>query len=182
MKLLRIAIIAFVCSLTIVASAQTAAVKPLKIGDRIPEMTFSPVINYKSTSVKLSDFKDRLLILDFWATWCHFCVEAFPKEDSLAAQFGNKIQFMLVDAKAWDTEAKVKGFYAKKLSSPEGFKLPSIYLDTVLNKRFPTDLIPSYVWIRKGVIVAITSAEEINAPNISAVLSGRELHLVEKLY
>jgi thiol-disulfide isomerase/thioredoxin len=28
--------------------------------------------------VALSDYKDKLLLVDFWTTWCKLCVEMMP--------------------------------------------------------------------------------------------------------
>lgn len=35
---------------------------------------------------RLSDYRGRILLLDFWATWCRPCVEAFPKLRELVAK------------------------------------------------------------------------------------------------
>lgn len=42
----------------------------LTVGDVMPDITFNNLVNYKSSSAKLSDFKGKLVILDFWATTC----------------------------------------------------------------------------------------------------------------
>ncbi len=49
------------------AAALHAQPVPLKIGDRAPDITIKAV-NHTSSTLKLSDFKGKLLILDFWAT------------------------------------------------------------------------------------------------------------------
>ena len=54
-------------------------IKPLKIGDKVPDIEFKNIINYKSKTARLSDFKGKLVILDFWGTWCTSCIAAFPK-------------------------------------------------------------------------------------------------------
>ncbi|MGZ4100208.1 MAG: TlpA family protein disulfide reductase, partial [Bacteroidia bacterium] len=52
--------------------------RPLKVGDKVPDITFSNVVNYKSATLKLSEFKGQVIMLDFWATWCSSCLAAFP--------------------------------------------------------------------------------------------------------
>jgi thiol-disulfide isomerase/thioredoxin len=157
--------------------AQTTALKPLSIGDKLPDMVLSPVINYKQPTFNTGDYSHQLLILDFWATWCHWCIAAFPKEDSLSVKYSDRLQFLLVDYKTDDKIASVISFYKKRLSTYPGFKLPSVYSDTVLFNLFPHRLMPHYVWIRNGTIMAITDAGQVNDANIEQVLSGAAITL-----
>ena len=36
--------------------------------------------------MKLNDFKDKLLIINFWATWCAPCREEMPSLDKLSSE------------------------------------------------------------------------------------------------
>jgi cytochrome c biogenesis protein CcmG, thiol:disulfide interchange protein DsbE len=38
--------------------------------------------------VSLSDFSGKVVVIDFWATWCQACKEAFPKLNDLLNDFG----------------------------------------------------------------------------------------------
>ena len=40
--------------------------------------------------VKLSDFKGKVVLLDFWATWCPPCRESVPDLISLKKEYKNK--------------------------------------------------------------------------------------------
>ena len=59
----------------------------LKIGDKIPELD---TVNLEGKPVRLSDFKDKILIIDFWATWCVPCVREFPHFDKFHKKFKDK--------------------------------------------------------------------------------------------
>ena len=44
----------------------------------------------KGKTVKLSDYSGKVVILDFWATWCPPCVKEIPHFVELEKEFGGK--------------------------------------------------------------------------------------------
>lgn len=78
---IAIVVIALCCSNFVYAQGQIAqddAIKPLNIGDKVPDIEFKDVVNYPKKKVKLSDFKGQMVILDFWGTYCCTCIAMFP--------------------------------------------------------------------------------------------------------
>jgi len=66
-------------------------VKPLKIGDKVPDIEFK-LVDSKTGGIskgKLSDYKGKLVIIDFWASWCYSCLHKFPKMDELQKKYSN---------------------------------------------------------------------------------------------
>jgi thiol-disulfide isomerase/thioredoxin len=148
----------------------------LTIGDTVPDITINNIINYKTTSAKLSDFKGKLLILDFWATWCSACIRNFPKMESLQEEFGNKIQVLAV---TYQDRKKITDFFTSKAG--QKYKVSSIVNDTILNKLFPHTGIPHCVWIGSdGIVKTITGAEEVTASNIRKLISEKEIQVQVK--
>jgi len=41
--------------------------------------------------VALSDYAGKVIVVDFWATWCAPCKESFPAYQRLAQKFGSKL-------------------------------------------------------------------------------------------
>src|ERR1700728_2409537 len=59
----------------------------VKAGDRAPDFSIR-ADNGKIITAK--DFGGKLLLLNFWATWCPPCVEEIPGLNELATQLGPK--------------------------------------------------------------------------------------------
>lgn len=148
----------------------------LNVGDTMPDFNIAHIINYKSTNAKMSDFRGKPILLDFWATWCSSCILLFPEIDALQRKFGDSVQFMLVNTKyTRDDGAKAKKLL-DRLKKEKGVDLPSIIGDTILDRLFQHRSIPHYVWIDgNGVVRAITDPKPLNHENITRLLSGEQL-------
>jgi thiol-disulfide isomerase/thioredoxin len=149
----------------------------LKIGDTIGNIELRKIVNYKSNTAKLYDFKNDLLILDFWASWCSPCVAMFPKTDSIQKEFSNRVQFLPISYEDSNTVAD----FLNKMKIVKRLKPVSIVNDHILSQLFPHNSMPHYVWINsKGVIIAITGLDEINRNTIKDYLSGKQIDLAIK--
>lgn len=60
-------------------------------------------------SVSLSDFKGKIVIVDFWATWCPLCRKSIPDLIELQKKFKNKIAVIGISVDM-DTKADVAPF------------------------------------------------------------------------
>lgn len=63
--------------------------------------------------VKLSDFKGRVVYLDFWATWCPPCLKSFPWMDGLQQRY--KEQGLSVVAIGVDRKRELIEEFLKKM-------------------------------------------------------------------
>ena len=54
------------------------------------ESTDSISFKTKTGDIKLSDFKGKVIYLDFWASWCIPCRKSFPWMNVLQKRYGNK--------------------------------------------------------------------------------------------
>ena len=47
--------------------------------------------------VSAADFRDTPLVLNFWASWCPFCIEEMPGFERVHSEFGGAVAFLGVD-------------------------------------------------------------------------------------
>jgi len=157
----------------------SSSIRPLTIGDKVPNLQLSGLMNYTSTKDRVNKFKAKLLLVDFWATWCGSCIASFPKLEKIKKQLGSDFNVLLVteeDKNRVDVFNKLRKRFGK-----DSLEFSSICDDKILKKLFPHQSLPHYVWIdNKGIVKAITSASEVSVENVKAMIEGKYLLLQEK--
>ncbi|MDQ2719432.1 MAG: TlpA family protein disulfide reductase [Bacteroidota bacterium] len=144
--------------------------KPLTIGDKVPDITITNLLNSGISFSEINAYKGKILILDFMSTGCVPCIKILPLLDSLQIIFDNQIQIVLVTS---ETPQRVQSFLKR---NPD-LKLPIVAEDSNLSKLFPHVYISHIVWINgAGIVKGMTHSEYINAKNIDAVLQGQHLN------
>lgn len=137
----------------------------------VPAPAFSlPDLNGKTVS--LADFKGKWVILDFWGSWCRWCVKGFPELKDIYSKYSGKLEVIGIDCN--ETADKWKAAVAK-------YELPwiNLYYDTekdmsLLNayavQGFPTKVVvgPDGM-IRKIVVGADPSFPE----TLDKLLNGK---------
>ena len=75
-----------------------------------PDFTLQDLSGKK---VRLADFKGKVVLIEFWATWCPPCRAEIPTIERLHAQYGSKgltVLAIALDEGGWD---EVKAFAAE---------------------------------------------------------------------
>ena len=123
--------------------------------------------------VSLKQFRGKVVLLNFWATWCGGCKKELPQLDTLQRRMGKRKLAVLavsMDEKGW---GEVKPFLASigKVSYRIGLA------DSALAKDYSVQSLPSTFLIDKhGNIAArhrgLLEGQDLE-PEIRALLAGR---------
>ena len=147
-------------------------VLPLEIGNPVPELEFRNVLYHESEYISLSDYKGKLLILDFWATWCSPCVAGFPKINDFNEKYQDQVSILPVTYQTKEEVTKLFG----RLPRLKDIQIPMLYIDNTLRNLFPHQQLPHYVWISpEGEFLTVTGSEEVTEEKIMHFLKNNSL-------
>lgn len=174
--LLLVAIIA----MPFFSNAQSITPTVLKVGDPFPDHAFTNLINYPKPSLKLSDFRGKLVLFDLWSTGCPGCINSWPKLLKLQKEFAGQIQIILVNP--YQTKKTITDIYEKrKRLAGIDVNLPTIYNDSLILKLIPAVTVPHVLWIdEKGVIRSITQGDLVNEKNLGVAVKEGKFNLPQK--
>lgn len=83
----------------------------LKIGEIIWNSTFTDL---NGNEVSVQDYKGKVVLIDFWETWCGPCLQVFPAMDSLRKEYNDDFVVLAVNLQDSDTPEEVTAFKEDK--------------------------------------------------------------------
>lgn len=154
--------------LTINTFAQTAeniiSKEALKIGDTFVPPSAIQQMRGTGKPLDLQKLAGKVVILDFFDTYCGTCIQSMPKLQKLQDKLKDKVQIISV---TWQDKATIDKFFAGNSYLKENkVNLPVIYADVYLKQRFPHLGVPHVVFLYKGGVKAITSSKLVTEENI----------------
>jgi thiol-disulfide isomerase/thioredoxin len=100
----------------------------VEAGETEPAKQLAPdftVYDLEGNAHKLSDFRGKPVILNFWATWCGYCKMEMPDFNELYLELGEDVHFLMVNCTdgSRETVETASGFIQE-----QGYSFP-VYFD-----------------------------------------------------
>lgn len=172
MKLITLLGAVLLSSCPLVSDAQIA-----QPGDTVPSIN-GRLLSGGKEPFKIESYRGKVVMLEFWATWCGPCVGAFPHVNELSEQYKRKgVEFFSISVdEGVDSVSKVK-----RLLSVRPLLSQVVLSDMKALQPFNITAIPATVLVRKdGTIDSIVGPNQVTPAVLDALLAERPSGLAAK--
>lgn len=97
-------------------------------GIAAPDFTLTDITGKQ---LSLSSLRGRYVVIDFWGSWCIWCIRGIPQMKDYYAKYKDKVEFLGVDCR--DTEQRWRAAVAE-------YQIPWLHV----RNETPTDILPLY--------------------------------------
>ncbi len=170
---MRTSLILALCLLAF--SAHAVSKNGPKVGEQPPLLQTTTLLQAPpSTKFDAESLRGKVVVLEFWATWCGPCIMAIPHLNELAERFKDQpVQFIAITA---EDEATVKPFLNKRPIKA----WVALDADKAMNKAYGITGIPHTVVLGKdGTVAAIAYPTSLTDQHINDLLAGKRISLAE---
>ena len=91
------------CCMLLAGISAAVSAQDIRAGVQAPDFTAKKV---DGTTFTLSSLQGKYVVLDFWGSWCKWCIKGFPDMKTAYAKHKDKVEFVGIACR--DTEAKWK--------------------------------------------------------------------------
>lgn len=170
----RPACLALTALLLALGSARVSAAGP-NVGDAAPSLSVETLLNTpEGASAEWKDLKGKVVVVDFWATWCAPCIASIPHLNELTEQFADEdVVFISLTAEPAETVAPflkrrpISGWVALDTDSKAGAAWGV------------TGIPHTFIIGKDGKILGDLHPSGLNAQHIEKALRGEDLGLAK---
>lgn len=129
-----------------------------KIQEESPEENAITAMNFtvydaQNQKVTLQDFLGKPIVINYWATWCGYCVEEMPTFEKVYQEEKDNVVFMMINATDGVSETVEK---AQKFIEEKGFQFPVYYdINGEVGYQYGIYSLPTTIFIHKDGTIEI---------------------------
>lgn len=147
----------------------------VSIGEEVPQIPSLRALFHHKELLDLSDYEDKVIVLDFFDTYCSSCIASLPKLQKLQDDMKEKVKIILI---SWQDSSVINKFWRNnKMIRENRVSLPVVYADSLLRKYFPYAAVPHVVWIKDSRVGAITHSDFVTGENIDQLFNHGQIQL-----
>lgn len=132
------------------AAKEDVAEEPEREKIMAPDFT---LYNKAGDAVSLSDYRGKIVFLNFFATWCGYCEEEMPDFQAASEKYGDEVVFLIVDAFTTEQISKEEVF---EWYESRGFTMEMVIDEEgILSNDYPIQGYPTTFFIDpEGYVIA----------------------------
>lgn len=146
------------------AEGSIFAVQHLRLGTVAKDLSGK---NLDGKVVNIEDFRGKVLLIDFWATWCAPCATAVPDLKSLSRELPFS-KFAILGISADRDDKKLQGFIKENAMTWDNI----IDHDGALQKRWQSLSLPSYYVLDEKGVIRFRGTDHFGAMNAVKSIIG----------
>ena len=120
--------------------------------------------NENGIITKLSDYNDKPIFINFWATWCPPCIAEMPAIDNLQKEYADRVAFLLV---SYEDHAVTQKFLKGKGLNPHTFQALSKEPELLSSNSIPI----TFIIDKQGqIVVKKTGSSQWDSDSVKELL------------
>ena len=152
------------------SNVQLGFLTRLYVGDTAPNFDFQ---NFDGSRVRLEDYRGKLVLAHFWATWCGPCRYATPAVKAIDERFGRDPRFVSIHIAEDETLPPAQRYVnAEKLGGVQAWSGPAS--NSAIVKAYGAATIPTMILIDRDGKVLLATHDSSDL--MSAVENALALH------
>lgn len=131
-----------------------------------PDLSFTDM---NGNLVNLSDYFDKPVVLNFWATTCPYCLREIPEFDSVYADYKDNVHFIMLNVAGFNGETAQMGM---DYVAENNYSLP-FYFDTEesVMTTFGLSSLPMTLFLKEGGIMEAYAQGQCDAATLEKGIS-----------